>query len=322
MSSSRAFRKLSAFVVEGLLLLVVCTLPGTTPVAGATGGKRGVKIDPVFSPTVLPRRLYEYTVLVALNPADCVGNNGLTFSGNGTANISGGGALALGCIAGNGAAGLVRIMDPYLPRGRYINPGNLIWDPMPEYVSYVVRPAPDFSEKAERACTLLPRIGRSSVEGSKETIISPGNYTSITVSDTLTMLPGLYCLTGDIVVESGAHLSGQGVTIFMSGGDFFMAASAEVHLAAPPEGIFPDPLWQRLLLYVDNDHAATVSLAGNSLSSYRGVVYAPASTIEAGGNAEYNAQLIGWNVSIFMINDINLSVDFWSTPPNMQAGKN
>ena len=207
------------------------------------------------------------------------------------------------------------VEPPYQILGREVVPGNGNYDPQPKVVRNFVQLQVDFTEQAQAACDQLPVYNAAKAGRSVEAIIPPGNYSSIIVTDTLTMLPGLYCLSGDLMVNPGAILDGDGITIFMSSGDFMVNPYAEVRLAAPAEGVLADQMWRDLLLYVANDRAATVTLAGNQFSKYHGLVYAPASDISVSTHAEYHLQVIGWNVELGGTEDIDMSVDFWPGMP-------
>jgi hypothetical protein len=315
-SDVRKSKAIACLAIGALLAMLVLASVGApqTVRAGGSGAGRS-NLAAVASPTPLPHLLWQYDVVVALNPAHCAGQQeGLGFHGNGDVLISGGGALSYGCLRHDGISDVI-IEPPYKPRAGDIRNGGS-FDPPAEWVRNLIQLQVDFTDQAQAACDLLPIYKAVRTEQSTEAVIPPGNYSSIIVTDTLTMLPGLYCLTGDLMIYSGATLVGEGVTIYMTGGNFTVSGGAEVHLAAPAEGILFDPLWRDLLLYVANDYAATINLAGNTLSNYHGVVYAPASDISVSYAGSYHTQLIGWNVQIGSTSDIILSVDFWPEMPS------
>ena len=267
-------------------------------------------------PTQSPHLLWPYNVVVAFNPEFCSGqHNGVVFYGIGNILISGGGVLSYGCLQAIGSP-IVTVEPPYkiFYAGDFYG-GNGQFDPAPELVRNFIHLPEDFSDQAQDACDRIPTFGAITTGRSTQTVIPPGNYSSITVTDTLTMLPGLYCLAGDFKVNSSAILTGKGVSIYMKGGDFIINGSPEVHLIAPSEGILPDPVWRDLLLYVAHNNPATITLGGNEQSNYRGIVYAPVGEIEVLSNPEYHTQFIGWNVRIGGTGDIYISVDFWPGMP-------
>jgi hypothetical protein len=316
-------RRSWSYLATGILISIISLLFSAMLVGALAKGLFDDEPKAPVNPGIMvsPHLLWQYNVLVALNPADCTYPNGMTIYGNGITTINGGGILANGCLRGNGNAGAVEIEPPFKPLGRDLNPGNLNWNPPPEYFRSQIDLQIDFSDQAEEACSELPMYGLGAYKRNRDRIISPGNYPSIIVTDTLTMLPGLYCLAGDFTVYNEASLSGQGVTIYMSDGDFTIFGNAEMHLAAAPEGVRSDPIWKDLLLYVANYHDATVSLVGSIGSSYHGVIYAPASDIDVTGAGLLQVQLIGWNVEVGGTNDIEVGVDFWPGLPRMKAGR-
>lgn len=306
-------RKNIIFFLIGLLLILTVLILVWFPQvvqAGSQISSRSSK-SLIISPTPQPHLLWQYNSLVAFNPESCGLAHGINFFGSASILINGGGVLSYGCLESSGYPSVV-VKPPFgINFAGDFYPGNGFFDPDPEWTRNLIDLEVNFTSQAQEACDQLPvqRSGKRNL--STEEIIYPGNYSTIIVTDTLTMLPGLYCVTGDFIVNTGAILMGEMVTIYMTGGDFFMHGGSEVHLSAPEEGIVTDPIWRDLLLYVANNHVASISIIGTQLSTYHGVIYAPASNIEVTDNAEYYIQLIGWNVEVGGTSDISLVVDFW-----------
>ena len=318
-SSDKRKRKLVVFLATGVLLAMVVFALVEAPQTVRAGGSGmgGSNLNAVASPTPLPHLLWQYDVVVAINPAQCAGQNGLFFYGNGDVLISGGGALSYGCVSSQDMPD-VFVEPPYKIRyaGGFV-PGGAAWDPYPEYARNLIHLyIPDFTDQAQAACDQLPKYAAMTAGRSTEEVIPPGNYYSIHVSGELTMLPGLYCVLEDFMVHSGAKVTGDGVTIYMIYGGFLANENSEVHLIAPADGVIPDPLWLDLLLLVPSFNHETIIMGGNSLSNYHGIVFAPASTINISSDADYQSQLIGWNVEIGGVADVTLSVDFWPGMPS------
>jgi hypothetical protein len=305
--------------ILGLIMTIFNT--GVPPVIAANDLNTYIPKNPEFvipnpTPTPRPHLLWQYSSVVALNPEPCGSqDHGLIFFGNDYISVRFGDALSYGCIRARGSPTVVTF-----PSGNRIlysgslDPGNGIFDPAPEWMRDLIQVNVDFTEQAQDACDLLPNLKVSKGNNSTDAIISPGNYSTIIVTDTLTMLPGLYCLYGDFIVNGGASVTGDGITIYMTNGNFMPNNNAIVHIKAPPGGILPDPIWTDLLIYVANYHTAEISLSGNPLSFYRGVIFAPASNIniENGYNDKsYFTQLIGWNVSIGGTSGIFIDPNFW-----------
>jgi len=123
------------------------------------------------------------------------------------------------------------------------------------------------------------------IGANRDETLSPGYYTgglSITGKNTTVHLePGLYVITDGDVFISEAHVSGEGVTILMSGrtpGKLLIATNAVVELSAPREGALQDLLLvsARTLQGADSDIAVNGGTA-----SLDGVVYAPRGCVSA-----------------------------------------
>jgi len=90
-SSDKRKRKLVVFLATGVLLAMVVLALVEAPQIVRAGESN---LAAVASPTPQPHLLWQYDVVVAINPAQCAGQNGLFFYGNGDVLISGGGALS------------------------------------------------------------------------------------------------------------------------------------------------------------------------------------------------------------------------------------
>jgi len=142
----------------------------------------------------------------------------------------------------------------------------------------------------------------------KDSTIIPGRYNSIIKPNgDLSFVPGLYCLydgaqfTGNnSITVSGA--AGDGVTIYVVGGDFSISGNIEMELRAPRQGATGSGLAiPGMLLYTPEDYTGTVSLLGNSSSILRGTVFVPNGTLEAGGSSytnDWSAQMLAKRVKI------------------------
>jgi hypothetical protein len=220
--------------------------------------------------------------LLALRHECKGGDGGLEFDGDSGTRVVTGGAFSNACIVKDGTA------DVQVDAGawyftEYANNGT----------SGSILPDPDEAEERiamqvdEPACDSLPWQG----EVKKGASIQPGRYSkiSITNKDTLTMAPGLYCLAGTFKATGGViEVSGsddEGVTIFLSGGDFDIAGGAQVNLRAPMEGFENPPAIPGMLIYMAESNTGVIKINGNADSTYRGTVYAPSGSIEVGGTA-------------------------------------
>ena len=138
--------------------------------------------------------------IVALNPAGCQGQqNGATFHGNGSVNVTGGGIFTNGCLRGDGTPN-VNVIDGSINYVVEVN-DNAGFNPHPQQV-----PVP---------------IPASAYDVPPPNCASPAAH-NVHASDLLNTaqpLHGLYCATGNLRVNSHDRLTGDGVTIYMINGE-------------------------------------------------------------------------------------------------------
>jgi hypothetical protein len=112
--------------------------------------------------------------------------------------------------------------------------------------------------------------------------LQPGRYCGgMNIQGTVNLNPGVYIMDGgNFNITSQATITGEGVTIIMTGddaadvGDVAIAGGAEVDLSAPmTDG---DP-WEGMLFFQDPDWDIenTVSIAGDAGLNLEGIIYAP-----------------------------------------------
>ena len=220
--------------------------------------------------------------------SDCHGNDGgITFSGSGVIDVVSGGIFSNSCLVINGSNVSVTSQEDISYISTFHDPayhaGSPNVDPYPLQVSQpVAKPhleAPN--------CGALPASGQSKNGGT----ISPGAYSQISLTShkTLIMEPGLYCISGDFKATGGTiQVSGtenEGVTIYITGGEFKVAGNVDVNLRAPMLDNPANYAVRGLLIYLAEGNTGRVDLQGNSTSTYRGTVFAPDGTIEASGTS-------------------------------------
>jgi Flp pilus assembly protein TadG len=242
---------------------------------------------------VRPRSPLAYGhAVVALNDADCQGNqNGAIFGGSSDVDINGGGVWTNGCLTGNGSSYAVDVQNGSV---NYAGDaaGTMNFDPEQTQVpgslpssSYEV-PPPDCSDPNAHHLTNLNLH-----------------------NGTLTLDPGLYCISGDIRITGGT-LTGEGVTLYLESGDVTINGNADIDLAAPGMSPDPTPALGGVLFYVAS---GDIDLEGNSTSKYLGMVYAPLGTIKAHGSngtdPTFNTQFVGWNVDVSGNANIDINFD-------------
>ena len=231
------------------------------------------------------------------------GNGGVFLSGNIGIQVTGGGVFSNTCIETNGGIDLtVTPSDLGVSYNTTFtqNGGSGTISPAPSQVSETL-PLIDIDPPV---CGSGSYASQVSVKNKDNTTVNPGKYTSFKqTGGSLTLNPGLYCISGDFN-SNGGTLTGNGVTIYMEGGDYYTGGNTEVNLMAPT-GLPADvaPAITGMLIFVDpSNTGATVDMRGNAVSSYVGTIYNPEGTISAGGVSStmptINTQMIGKDVVV------------------------
>jgi hypothetical protein len=137
--------------------------------------------------------------------------------------------------------------------------------------------------------------------------LSPGVYCgglSIGSHDNVTLQPGVYVVKGgNFQVNSGAQLSGTGVTIILTGsGNSYSSAiingGSTVNLSGPTTGTYAG-----VTLYQDRNAPAgsNSNLNGGSGMNITGAIYMPSGSVTfSGGNSTSSpscTQIVSWNVT-------------------------
>lgn len=125
----------------------------------------------------------------------------------------------------------------------------------------------------------------------------------LTVQGTLNLNPGVYVIDGGTFkVNASATITGEGVTIILTGSSAATVAGidinggATVNLRAPnatDEPSFDAPEWYGMLLF--QDPLATynsLKIAGDATSSFEGVIYAPKGNVTLTGSAGMTSECI------------------------------
>lgn len=172
----------------------------------------------------------------------------------------------------------------------------------------------------------------SDITGSASgTVAGPGIYNDIEVTgsgESITLNSGLYCIEGSFKA-TGGQITGHGVTLYIlpSGGDFDTEGNALVDLSAPlPPGCEDDgspptgcsPAIGGLLLYFGpggSHNSPDITLGGTSGSNYAGMIYAPETSVNVGGNSgideniTFGISIIAYHINIHGTTDINITYD-------------
>lgn len=113
----------------------------------------------------------------------------------------------------------------------------------------------------------------------------PGRYCSdLNLKGNVDFTPGTYIFEGNFDINSGAVVTGDDVSILMSGGELKFNGDAEINLSAPTDGDYAG-----ILLYQDRDVTGMQNVInGNASSSFNGAMYFPSSevTMLGGGSME------------------------------------
>lgn len=129
--------------------------------------------------------------------------------------------------------------------------------------------------------------------------LSPGRYCNgFALKGTVTLSPGVYIVDqGEFYISSQAAVTGEGVTIILTGTNANnvatanFAGGADISMRAPTAA--EDAVWENILIYQDHRGSSTRSeLAGGSDFDMEGIVYMPGSTIRFAGNSGQHSECL------------------------------
>ena len=232
--------------------------------------------------------------IVALNPEACRGQqNGLLFHGTSLTELGDGKAFSNGCLRGDGVpvvnSGGVDYIQPQT-KGNFTN-----FNPQPTNVTTPLVPViapPDCSNPAAH------QMDGKDFKGN------------------ITLESGLWCITGDVSINAQDTVIGQNVTLVFLDGRLKINGGATVQLSAPNPIFNPAednrPAMSGVVIYVPEENASGIEIAGNQNSYYEGIIYGPNSDISFLGTSSTIAnrtQIIGWNVEIGGTADVIIDYD-------------
>ncbi|WP_067736603.1 TadE/TadG family type IV pilus assembly protein [Novosphingobium naphthalenivorans] len=137
------------------------------------------------------------------------------------------------------------------------------------------------------------------VAPSTTTTLDPGRYCNgLTLQGTVTLNPGVYIMDkGTFTVNSQAHVTGEGVTIILTGDDpknvatVKLVGGADLDLRAPTA--VEDPTWKNILFFQDPIGSTSESnIAGGSTLQLDGIVYLPGGDLTFTGNSGQHADCL------------------------------
>jgi hypothetical protein len=108
--------------------------------------------------------------------------------------------------------------------------------------------------------------------------------------------PGTYCISGDVIIDGGTALTGDGVLLIIEDGEFLVRGNAKISLSAPGNGA-----GKGLLIYMPIENKGRVALNGNKESGFRGTILAPGGDVRINGmdsNFGFHSQIIGYTIEV------------------------
>jgi hypothetical protein len=131
--------------------------------------------------------------------------------------------------------------------------------------------------------------------------LNPGTYSGQFPPNGVTHLNGgTYCVNGDFRVNGGDTLIGHDVIIIMQSGDVIFNGGATVQLSGPPGPQSAINPFGGLFLYMPMSNSGTITINGNSDSTFAGTILAPAADISIDGTGAngLHGQIIGYTVDL------------------------
>lgn len=268
-------------------------------------------------PSQIGEIMYGYSVISLAPRSDCRNKRAFWLHGQATLRLEGGGLFVNSqdgrCAFMQEGNGSLVLMDQSpvnivggasiqkldlikrLNYAAYANRGFKEWDRGRPFI-----PSTGASPISYPPPFVMPKPGCASqmAEVSKNgNSMSPGNWEEDFPPDGVTELQsGIYCINGDVRVESGKTLIGNNVVLYVEHGSVNFSGGATIQLSAPTTGPF-----KGLLLYLPMKNSKRVVLNGNSKSMFSGTILAPASLIRITGmESEYGfrSQIIGYRVEL------------------------
>jgi len=139
----------------------------------------------------------------------------------------------------------------------------------------------------------------ATVQPNQSVTIYPGRYCNgLSIRGRVFMEPGVYIIDrGSLQINSSAVVTGDGVTIILTGNtsstvaDIRINAGADVNLTAPTDA--QDPEWSGILVYQDPIGSSVESIInGDADMEFEGIVYMPSGNITFSGSAGQHADCL------------------------------
>lgn len=256
--------------------------------------------------------------IVGLNEFACSGNStGVNVGGDLQVTIKGGGVFSNGCLGGDGSNYVAVVQD-----------GG---------VAYVGEQSGTMNFEDEDGDAIVVQDVDTKLPWDYLLNIEPDCNLPATTIDSInrsmTLDPGLYCITGDdsgfaIKLAAKEFLTGDGVTIFIQKGALDISGGAVLDLKAPGENPVNNAI-SGLLFYILSE-GKEINIEGTSTSSIAGLIFAPYSSVTLTGTADadtpinFSTQVIGKNVNLRGNVRMNVIYDpdkNWNIPTSLELAK-
>lgn len=279
---------------------------------------------------VRPRSTDAFGYAIVSLSSQCNGtgenNGGVHFDGDGDIKVTNGGIFSSSCLSKRGTADIDVSPVPgtsIVYRTNFDENGSSgSMSPYPPRPSSSGLPTMDYETPD---CNGMDSHGDFTGGGTETTPVTlqPGYFDKfrMTNGDNVKLSPGLYCINEGLVANGG-KLTGDDVTIYVTGGNFDIGAQVDVNLKSPQIDPGPNHSIKGMLIRMPDNGSSSqdVYLRGGGTSSFMGLVYVPKAQIEVGGNSSnistVSCQLIGNTVKIHGGVEININFDTKTTVSN------
>jgi hypothetical protein len=228
---------------------------------------------------------------------DGSGNRALFMQGNARLTVLNGSIIvnsnAADAIFAQGSTTLTA--SEILVTGNYQTQGNAVITPTPQTGQPPV-PDPLASLPAPNPAG-LPVFPGQTISG--VATLQPGIYTglvSVIGGAFVTMQPGTYIFRNGLEVGNNARLVGNGVTLYVEGGQIEVGGSGQMSLTAPTSGTYAG-----ITIFYARTNSNPLWLSGSTVLNIQGTVYLPRSLLQLQGGANFGlgpGMIVTWRVRI------------------------
>ena len=279
----------SVTIVSGIATLSTSSLPLGKNVITLTYSGDGTFLSSNIAVTV--------TVGQSIIVLDPTANGALTLSGNANINVLGTVVVDSKSTTALNSSGSAKLTATSIQVvGGSQKTGNATFSPAP--VTGAKAEVDPLAALMGPGTSGLTNYGAGSFSGSGSKTLSPGIYSSITISGNIaaTFNPGIYIIEGGgFSVSGNATVTGTGVFIFNTGskypsaggtyGAINLSGNGGIKLTGPSTGVFAG-----IMIDQDSNDTQALNISGNA-SGMSGLIYAPKAQVVLSGNAQLNATL-------------------------------